>query len=230
MRSHCISYWESELRALLLPEQPRRRQPRDAVGSDWPPTAYDCLLHPAFEHARLPVITVGGRYSGALRTQIIEWKELGRRHAAVCLIEILAKGVDVLLQDQQLLGARCLIVPVPGNTRSTLVRAGDVMWDLARAAAAESASRPTPARLLRRRHGRDQVGLTAFERRTNAAASYRSTRRPASLAPVILVDDVATTGATLVACAMALRARGWQVPGAVVLCATKVRARTGSRA
>jgi predicted amidophosphoribosyltransferase len=67
----------------------------------------------------------------------------------------------------------------------------------------------------------DQSGLTTRERAENLAGALRAVGRPGL--PVVIVDDVMTTGATLVEAARALAAQGHQVVGAAVLAATKRR-------
>ncbi|HYN36844.1 MAG TPA: phosphoribosyltransferase family protein [Actinomycetota bacterium] len=66
---------------------------------------------------------------------------------------------------------------------------------------------------------RDQVGLSAEERRQNLVGAFRA--RSESLASVVLVDDVLTTGATASSCARALQAAGASSVEVVVACSAE---------
>jgi competence protein ComFC len=107
-------------------------------------------------------------------------------------------------------------VPVPPDPIRGVWRGFDPAQLLA-----EELARQTGAPLstcLRRRHHRRQVGRTRAERLA-AEIDIRAVAPPPGTA--ILVDDVATTGATLTACALALRSAGTTRVGAVVLAAAQ---------
>jgi ComF family protein len=75
-----------------------------------------------------------------------------------------------------------------------------------------------PEGLLRTRDTPSQTGLGRAERRRNVQGVFQARRHPATR--VWLVDDVVTTGATLEACAAALRAAGALRVDAVALART----------
>ncbi|MGH3978332.1 MAG: ComF family protein, partial [Pseudonocardiaceae bacterium] len=68
---------------------------------------------------------------------------------------------------------------------------------------------------------RDQVGLDPAARQANLAGRVllRAAGLPPPATPVILVDDVVTTGATVAACTEALRRSGVEVCAIVALAA-----------
>ena len=136
-------------------------------------------------------------YDAQARPLVSAWKERGRRDLAGPLAAIVAEvvarpGVDV-------------ITFVPGDRERGRER-GHV--PAARLAHALGALWSLPvARLLVRLGGsRRQAGLPRAERRRNVRGAFGV--RAAVPARVALVDDVYTTGATVSACASALRRAG----------------------
>jgi predicted amidophosphoribosyltransferase len=95
------------------------------------------------------------------------------------------------------------VVPVPPAPSRLRSRGFDPAGELA-ASLAEQLDSP-PERCLARRGGRRQVGRRRAERIGQPPRIHATRTAPRS---VVLVDDVLTTGATLSACAQALRAAG----------------------
>lgn len=118
------------------------------------------------------------------------------------------------------LPARARLVPVPADPVRRRARGGDPVDELARHWA--RAWGMTTVQPLVRRTGRKQQGLAAADRRLNLAEQYRLARAKArdAAGPVVLVDDVATTGATLAVCRDRLEAGGWQVAALLALACT----------
>jgi predicted amidophosphoribosyltransferase len=163
-----------------------------------------------------PDVLAAGRYTGVLRSALLRYKERGRRDLAGPLGALLAAVLD------DAVGATPVsLVPAPSRPAAARERGGDHVARLCRAVAAR---RPgvrvaRPLRLARR--ARDSVGLDAAQRAANLAGRVRV--RPGAVpalgaGPVLLVDDVVTTGATLRTCQDALAAAGLEVGAAVVLC------------
>lgn len=159
----------------------------------------------------LPSLTLAralGHYEGTLRDIIHALKYDGRRSVAPRLSALMAHhSKDVLL------GAD-LAVPVPLHRRRRRQRGFNQADDLARALGL-----PVEHALKRVRATQPQVELPAEQRRSNVAQAFRL-RRPVRGLVVVLVDDVATTGATLDACGQVLLRAGY---------AKEVRAVTAAR-
>jgi ComF family protein len=155
---------------------------------------------PAYDRARAVA-----HYSGAMRTLIHQFKYADRHDARALFGRWLAEaghdlcvGIDV-------------VVPVPLSRMRLLSRrfnqAGILAQELSRRTGLD-----VDAHLLQRsRFTKTQVGLTHDQRRRNLAGAFRVRRnRQAALEGrnVLLVDDVITTGATVEACARALKRAG----------------------
>lgn len=109
-----------------------------------------------------------------------------------------------------------VVVPVPTSRAAMRRRGYRVVELLARRAGV------VPRRLLVPvRRTADQRRLGRDERHRNLEGSLRA--RPAVGLRVVIVDDVVTTGATLVEAARALRAAGAEVVGAATVAATRLR-------
>ena len=101
-----------------------------------------------------------------------------------------------------------VVVPVPLSAERLRERGYNQAGLLARGFAEMAHLRYAPDGAARVRHTASQVNLSAEQRRANVAGAFHGRSRRVAGRSVILVDDVCTTGATLAACAAALRAEG----------------------
>ncbi|HEX9953251.1 MAG TPA: phosphoribosyltransferase family protein [Rubricoccaceae bacterium] len=102
-----------------------------------------------------------------------------------------------------------LVVPVPLASVRLLERGYNQSAALAEGAAAALGAEYRPERLVRTRSTRTQTALTAAQRRANVDGAF-AVPHPEALTGlhVLLVDDVLTTGATLIAAARPLAEAG----------------------
>lgn len=121
-----------------------------------------------------------------------------------------------------------LMVPVPSARAAVRARGHDPALRITIAAVRELRTRHVRAHCLNEltqtRGVADQAGLTSAGRLANLAGAL-SVLRPAAVRGrrVVIVDDVITTGATLVEAARALRSAGAEVLAVAVVAATARR-------
>jgi len=122
-------------------------------------------------------------------------------------LDLAAEAVALGLMRELARGAEpAPVVPVPLHPRRLRERGFSPAAQLARAAARERRAPFAPTLLVRLRDTQSQTTLARAARRRNVAGAFAA-RGPAP-ARVWLVDDVATTGSTLVEAARALERAG----------------------
>lgn len=173
-----------------------------------------------------PVVTIAP-YGGAVRGLLVAYKERGVATLRVPLAMALARAVAFLLARHRVASAR--IVPIPSSRAARRSRGADVVAALARTAArtlrADRRDVVVVRALAHDRRVRDSARLGADARRINVHGSMQ-VRWPihwSEAIPVIVVDDVVTSGATLAEASRALAASGATVLGAATIAATQRR-------
>ncbi|KUN75451.1 ComF family protein [Streptomyces griseoruber] len=176
-------------------------------------------VRPEPEPAGLPAVHAAAPYADEVRAVLLAHKERGGLGLAGVLGVALAGAVRVGLGEAGVgVGEGpppppLLLVPVPSAPAATRARGHDPARRIALTAAGElrrAGVRVRVAPVLRQRGAvADQAGLNARERQENlvgALAVVRGGGRLLCGGPVVLVDDLMTTGASLAEAARAVRA------------------------
>lgn len=170
---------------------------------------------PVFDRARAAVL-----YDDVARKLVHGLKFSDRTELAPWMARWMLRAGSELLDD------RCVIVPVPLHRTRLISRKFNQSAELARHIARLCGLHYRADVLQRIRPTVQQVGLRSVERHRNVQGAFRV---PADQEitihskHVILIDDVLTTGATLQACARALRRKG----AAKIDCLTFARVANG---
>lgn len=182
----------------------------------------------------LPLTFSAGRYEGALSRAVSAYKDDGRRDCGRVLGGLLGVSLQAVLGEPTLAHHLChgdgpvLVVPVPTSRVARRKRGDAPLEALARAACAGfTRAEVWPVAVLRpRRRVEDQAGLSARQRAVNLEHSMQvgGPFEPLVAGSVcVLVDDVLTTGATLVEAARAVRVAGARDVVAATICAIQRR-------
>jgi predicted amidophosphoribosyltransferase len=186
-----------------------------ACGEFGPPICDPCLDHARRSGFRRIgsdlAVAAGTRYQGVGRAVVLAHKRQLTRGLAPALGCLLADAVARV----QPTSVPLVLVPVPSHRQAARDRGQDTVRAIARAAviALHSQGRPADLRpLLIRADARASLaGATRAERRIRVVGAF--TARTRINDPVIVVDDVVTSGATMRSAVEALRTAGCLVIG-----------------
>jgi len=160
---------------------------------------------PAYDSARAALT-----YDDHARRLVLDLKRGGRRDG----LPVFARWMAAAAGDK--LGAADFIAPAPMHWTRLAVRSFNQAAWLAQALSRASGKPWKPGALTRVKRRKSQAGLSASERRRNVGGAIKASSAFKGKT-VLVVDDVFTTGATLEACARALRKAGAAEVHAVTL-------------
>ena len=155
---------------------------------------------PDYDRAR-----AAAHFAGTARRLVHGFKFSDRQEVRVLLGGWLQSAAHELLGDAH------VIVPVPLSRRRLFWRKFNQAAILAHEIGRRSGLPVATGALKRRRATRPQVGLTRAQRRANVDGAFGVTKRQRAIIEghnILLIDDVITTGATVNACARALKRAG----------------------
>jgi ComF family protein len=151
---------------------------------------------PAYDCARAALV-----YEDHARRLILDLKRGGRRDGLPVFARWMSAAAGETLQRAD------FIAPAPMHWTRLAVRSFNQAAWLAQSLAASTGKPWKPGALTRVKRRKSQAGLSASERRRNIGGAIKASGRFEGKT-ILVVDDVFTTGATLEACARALRKAG----------------------
>lgn len=161
----------------------------------------------------VPVLALG-RYAGARRKTVVAVKEHGRADLVTPLAAALHTALDRLL-TWGVLDTPLTLVPAPTRRSAARRRGGDPVTRIAQRAVRGHPGLTVAPVLRMKAFTRDSVGLSSGDRQRNIGGRIRVTATVAG--PVVVVDDVVTTGATATESVRVLQTCGADVVAVLAL-------------
>ena len=194
----------------------------------------DCALHWTYQPSIVqkipfPIYAIAP-YSIEVSRVVLLAKENGNVQAqsmlATAIAQLLASATPQNFKE-------CFLVPIPSK-RSSIRRRGEkflipILSEVTKIMSSKSETHYSVAEILEiQRSVRDQSGLTSKERVANMKSAYRvklpvKSEKNFAANPVIIVDDVITTGSTMASAYRALKERNLTVIAGAAACASPAR-------
>ena len=169
-------------------------------------------------------------YNAASSRIIIQAKESRNRVAQFWMARALSTALEKFeLENSALSISHCLLVPIPSSKSAIRRRGGSFLHPILDKLV-ELQKQKNGVRwrwkelLIHQKSVRDQSELSYTARQSNMAGAFRvRSDELIEARPILLIDDVVTTGATLDSAFRALRERNLTVLGAATVCASAHR-------
>jgi predicted amidophosphoribosyltransferase len=168
-------------------------------------------------------------YNDVARSVVLAAKENSLSTARKLIIQEIKLNIERLCLSETKPPREVLLVPIPSSARAKRRRGGDFIFEISRASSAELnrehdglcfASRSL---LKMNRKILDQTKLTQSQREINLSGAFKVAQDFFTVTPIIIIDDVVTTGSTLREAVRALKERNLTVLGAATACASQRR-------
>lgn len=176
-----------------------------------------------------PVTWSQASYDGVLATLLRAFKDSGRSDLAAPLGRLLRSALAALVIHDDLCvaqlraGRRLLVVPMPSRSASTRARGREPTVELARQAVRRAPPLVVCRALRLSGAGRDQAGLGAEDRARNLRGAMRLSAAGRSRVRgrvCVVIDDIVTTGSSLVEARETLMSGGAASVAAATVAAT----------
>jgi len=189
----------------------------DALG---PNLCEDCgqvLIPSPHGFQRGPVVGRAATYhSPEVSKLLVSFKDRGQS----ALVSDLGELIAPLATELAAFSESVYLVPAPSRTENFARRGFTPSLVLARALSSQVANSRVLNALVLAKNVKDQVGLSSLERHANLAGSMSLNQKVAGKS-CFVVDDICTTGATLIEAWRALSVAGANVLGALVVSESK---------